>query len=289
MHIPPSDSSSQCSKQVLSPVWWMVMVFTCFASKTLSIGKYGILMASLHQKCAVGLYPKTEVQRSVKHVDWAIPDEGYSPIDYTAPSILKQPPYADKLPDAADFSPAWNALDGQVDRRSHEAPYAIVDGLPRNPHGRTGVRGRGLLGRWGPNHAADPIVTRWKRSPTGDKIMNESSGLPVLEFVCILRGDGGGWAIPGGMVDPGEVVSATLRREFLEEALNANDLSPEERQLRTQQISELFNKGVEVFSGYVDDPRNTDNAWMETVAQNFHCHAYDDDPGRTLVLRSRCQ
>ena len=30
----------------------------------------------------------------------------------------------------------------------------------RNPVGRTGLMGRGLLGRWGPNHAADPIVTR---------------------------------------------------------------------------------------------------------------------------------
>lgn len=26
----------------------------------------------------------------------------------------------------------------------------------------------------------------------------------------------------------------------------------------------------QVFKGYVDDPRNTDNAWMETVAVNFH-------------------
>jgi len=25
-----------------------------------------------------------------------------------------------------------------------------------------------------------------------------------------------------------------------------------------------------VYKGYVDDPRNTDNAWMETVAVNFH-------------------
>jgi len=31
----------------------------------------------------------------------------------------------------------------------------------RNPVGRTGMRGRGLLGRWGPNHAADPVVTRY--------------------------------------------------------------------------------------------------------------------------------
>lgn len=31
---------------------------------------------------------------------------------------------------------------------------------------------------------------------------------------------------------------------------------------------------IQVFKGYVDDPRNTDNAWMETVAVNFH-----DDSG----------
>jgi hypothetical protein len=30
-----------------------------------------------------------------------------------------------------------------------------------------------------------------------------------------------------------------------------------------------FNAGYEVYRGYVDDPRNTDNAWMETVATNF--------------------
>lgn len=32
---------------------------------------------------------------------------------------------------------------------------------------------------------------------------------------------------------------------------------------------------VEVYEGYVDDPRNTDNAWMETVAANFHDEAGD--------------
>ena len=34
-------------------------------------------------------------------------------------------------------------------------------GKPRNPRGRTGMTGRGTLGKWGPNQAADPIVTRW--------------------------------------------------------------------------------------------------------------------------------
>lgn len=46
---------------------------------------------------------------------------------------------------------------------------------PYNPIGRTGLRGRGLLGRWGPNHAADPIITRWKRDPDGRVIADEAS------------------------------------------------------------------------------------------------------------------
>ena len=67
--------------------------------------------------------------------------------------------------------------------------------LFRNPIGRTGVIGRGLLGKWGPNHAADPIVSRWKRDGKGRKIV--SNGKPVLEFVGIRRKDTLEWAIPG--------------------------------------------------------------------------------------------
>ena len=29
-------------------------------------------------------------------------------------------------------------------------------------------------------------------------------------------------------------------------------------------VQALFRTGVEVYDGYVDDPRNTDNAWMES-------------------------
>lgn len=35
-------------------------------------------------------------------------------------------------------------------------------------------------------------------------------------------------------------------------------------------VEEFFHTGQEIYSGYVDDPRNTDNSWMETVAFNFH-------------------
>lgn len=35
-------------------------------------------------------------------------------------------------------------------------------------------------------------------------------------------------------------------------------------------IADFFSSGYELYKGYVDDPRNTDNAWMETIAVNFH-------------------
>lgn len=70
------------------------------------------------------------------------------------------------------------------------------------------------------------------------------------------------------MVDPGEEVSATLRREFTEEAGNV----PEEERARfNEMVEELFAHGDELYRGYMDDPRNTDNSWMETVAMHFHC------------------
>ncbi len=66
-------------------------------------------------------------------------------------------------------------------------------------------------------------------------------GIPQLQFVAIKRKDNGEWAIPGvgrarlwagsnwqGMVDAGDTVSATLKREFGEEAFDTLQLSPQE-------------------------------------------------------------
>ena len=68
------------------------------------------------------------------------------------------------------------------------------------PGGRTGLAGRGLLGRWGPNHAADPIVTRYKKGK--------------LQVVLVLRNDGSDeLAFPGGMVDPCATHTQTLKAQ----------------------------------------------------------------------------
>merc|ERR1711994_415052 len=49
----------------------------------------------------------------------------------------------------------------------------------------------------------------------------------------------------------------------------------EQKEEIKKKVEGFFEKtGKEVFKGYVDDPRNTDNAWMETVAVHYH-----DDTG----------
>ncbi|XP_063791367.1 ADP-ribose pyrophosphatase, mitochondrial isoform X2 [Pseudophryne corroboree] len=233
-----------------------------------------------HIKALTSPYPGSRVERwpvPPEKVSWSVDWPEYQPVQYTAPSVLGLPPWADPSQSNNAFRPQYNTLDGPVDRTSFEGTYHVENRTPRNPRGRTGVIGRGLLGRWGPNHAADPIITRWKRDDTGKKVTHVESGKPILQFVAIQRKDCGQWAIPGGMVDPGERVSATLRREFCEEALNSLESTEEEKDTE-EKIHRLFSQEhVPIYSGYVDDPRNTDNAWMETLAVNFH-----DETGNML-------
>lgn len=226
-----------------------------------------------HYKCRNNIYPKTDG----KIVRFHVPDDKvswnslypmYNPTLFTSTCIVGQP-WADLDLNVSDFQPSWNSIDGYVNRISLTGIYEIQNGYPLNPCGRTGVIGRGVLGRWGPNHAADPIVTRWKKSKN-ELVINENSGKPILQFVAIQRKDSGEWALPGGMVDSGEVISTTLKREFMEEAMDLLQKSKEDAVKIEKEIDKIFNEGVEVFGGYVDDPRNTDNAWMETIATLFH-------------------
>ncbi len=130
-------------------------------------------------------------------LSWDVPFDTYDPVTFNAPH-LADAPYAD--PDITDekFKPNFNDLDGKINRRSHEGPYRVDNGLPLNPWGRTGLRGRGVLGRYGPNHAADPIVTRWKRNDSNIIEIEDRTKKPILQFVSIQRRDTSEWAIPGG-------------------------------------------------------------------------------------------
>jgi ADP-ribose pyrophosphatase len=234
----------------------------------------------VHMKCRNQKYPRSEIMRFTvpdDKLDWSVSWQSYNPLTHTSDSVIGKPwadPDRDKIPESS-----WNRLDEtmKIDRRSHGTEYKVDEYGPLNPMGRTGLRGRGCLGRWGPNHAADPIVTTWKHDEKGKTVTDEVTKKPVLQFIAIQRRDTKEWAIPGGMVDPGEKVTDTLKREFGEEALNSLETDGRKKKKLMKEIEKFFKGGTEVYRGYVDDPRNTDNAWMETVAMNFH-----DESGKTV-------
>ena len=91
-------------------------------------------------------------------------------------------------------------------------------------------------------------MTRWRRldNGTGEKKVDETSGKPVLEFVCIQRRDTGVWAIPGGMVDPGEKVNATVKREFMEEAMDSTGTAKDNVEELKSIVNDFFDDGDEV-------------------------------------------
>lgn len=127
-------------------------------------------------------------------------------------------------------------------------------GKPLNPHKalESDKWGRHSLGKWGVNHAADPIVTADPALP----------GCPI-RLLAVVRGDCGRLALPGGMVDGGETFSAAAERELFEEAVDSSST------LRDA----LKTRAAVVYTGPVEDPRNTNNAWIETVAVHVHLSA----------------
>lgn len=202
------------------------------------------------------LYPD---RCEVRHREWARVDPKYNPPTYIHPSVIENDSSRKKGGWADPVFVSRELFQALVHPRKSVYPLMTDDvGMPMNPTGRTGMEGRGLLGKHGVNHAADPFVTRY----------NPITG--VLEGVFIQRADNGEWALPGGMVDDGENVSQTLYREFLEEA--ASNVDGEK--FKEKLASFFRNKGQLVYTGYVEDPRNTDNAWIETICVRFHL----DDP-----------
>lgn len=226
-----------------------------------------------HVKSRASPYPGGPERFSVSNekVSWSVSFSKYAPVAYTEKFVKTEPFWADK--NAQLSTNKYNQVDGKVSRVSFEGLYEVEPGtfLPLNPRGRTGMTERGLLGRFGPNHAADPVVARFKRSDANGKIVLDANGKQQIEFVAIKRKDNGQWAIPGGMVEPGDTVSLTLKKEFGEEALNTLEMSPEDKTSALSNIATLFapKNAVVIYRGYVDDPRNTDNAWMETVVMLF--------------------
>ncbi len=185
---------------------------------------------------APGYPPRQHVEESdakwTKSLNW------YKPPEYTAEVVFQ---HEGEWADPADVKSVNRTFVTRT--QNGEIPVPLdSQGRPLNPIGRTGLTGRGLLGKWGRNQAGDALLT---------SIDIQSRRLQLL---VIARKDSGQKALPGGMVEGGETTAITVARELFEETGAKFD----------------FEIATMVYAGVVDDPRNTDNAWMETTVLHKH-------------------
>ncbi|XP_037644765.1 transient receptor potential cation channel subfamily M member 2 [Sebastes umbrosus] len=141
------------------------------------------------------------------------------------------------------YMPAYYASEDGGDHVDGSESGDIED--YRNPEGRTGIRGRGALSHLGPNLNVDLVLTRWRDSERS-----------VLEYLVVWDERQGTLALPGGPVQSADLLPVTLKRTMGKKLY--------------EQINEIVSEGTKVFEGYVDDCRNTDNAWVETTVLNIH-------------------
>lgn len=116
---------------------------------------------------------------------------------------------------------------------------------------------------------------------------------------------GGSWAVRAvwlqGSLEPGETLPLKLkwilRREFWPQFQNLLKQGTEVRAhrapgaLRVLVMALLMQQSfpVQIHKGYLDDPRNTDNAWVETVAISVHFDNQNDvEMKRLNSVRASC-
>uniref|UniRef100_T1IZ08 Uncharacterized protein n=1 Tax=Strigamia maritima TaxID=126957 RepID=T1IZ08_STRMM len=254
-------------------------------------------------------YFSTKVQRysfSDKYVPWEVLFSTYDPVVYSKPredyplnirdfvdedvlSLKEKQGEHYKVPEMK-----WNIVYTSgagitTDRTSwlqNEKGEVVIykldsTGLPINPLGRTGLRGRGALLRWGPNHAIYLAITRFRTEGQLQSVYTEPK---TVEFV-ISPHDGSQWILPGGFMlhhtNPYEVI----REKFLPTAQDIiiwtgyDDMKQAfqdfcgTRDFTQEPLSEFEDPNfscVLLQRGYLDDALNTDNAWIE--AEIWHIH-----------------
>ncbi|KAL1460319.1 hypothetical protein MTO96_043362, partial [Rhipicephalus appendiculatus] len=254
----------------------------------------GLLPGAVHVLSRKSPYPSTRVLRYPvpdKYVAWQVLWLEYDPVAYSRPRTdfpAHLQPHVDEdileLKLASDGGPvpsfAWNSVSTSpagvsINRQSwiRDADglpiiYRLdAQGMPMNPIGRTGLRGRGALPRWGPNHYVLFIITRWQRAKVH---LVGGRGLEVV-LMRVFRTDH--FSLPGDFV-PGEAKYDTLKLLFKPETLAKCETEDDVKEFfRSCHVEEegADEPLVECRQrGYMDDPMNTDHCWRETELWNIH-------------------
>jgi ADP-ribose pyrophosphatase YjhB (NUDIX family) len=155
-------------------------------------------------------------------------------IEYTSPWVLAN------SPDPLDPT--------EIDWPQRQAraliPFELFNGRPRCPLMREAITAHGPL------HGRNGILL-WGENPMADALVTCTLG-GVRYVLLIERGDGAGWAMPGGAVEPRERPAVAAMRELQEETgLNI---------YLTKPVNVIVDE-----PRWVPDPRGSMEAWAVTV------------------------
>ena len=187
-------------------------------------------------------YPERQ-RISIDESLWLLDCEDYGPPYHVDPSVLEN---------TTGTSGAVWAEPEDVTRiadrlAARESRFRDDEGRPRNPRGRTGIAGRGLLGLWGANLSLAGVVVRPVRGR--------------LEILLGSRDDGTVMELPKGFSMPDEDPGEGTRRVMMG---------------NTGWVPEGGGKVVK--EGYTYDRRQTDHAWVEARATLFLLDSEEDVP-----------
>lgn len=194
-------------------------------------------------------------------VSWHVDYSGYAPHSYVSPGVLQKDytlPGDDQYADPASFEQVLTDI--QSGKREPmtsflgEIRFDPNTGLPLNPMGRTGIQDRGILGKYGPNHVSDALVTR----------VGVQTG--KLEALVVRHANSAIWLVPGGfrgrVLSDGRVVLEDSKQAALREFAEETELHLPAKDIQVAALP--------FYEGYVDSTRNTDNAWVESTVWHFH-------------------
>ena len=215
-------------------------------------------------------FPLQQHERS-----WKQSLRSYEPIEYTSSDVLDEwgerkhggwadPPDPESIvfehssrltfnPDANSYEPveiSGVSVDDASDR---------LIGRPINHYQRTGFQGRGKLGKWGVNRTS--YLLFFRVDAVGNKQVLLRLSLRKNEFM-----------LPGGFLLDSENSLKAAKRCFLDACASSDmeTIDPDSYQRELDEVKVWLDDivaGVDeddvVSRGYLEDAKNTDNAWIE--------------------------
>ncbi|KAF8560827.1 hypothetical protein P879_08510, partial [Paragonimus westermani] len=243
------------------------------------------------------IYPGIRMNVPIEMLNWKVPYKEYRPFKITEDRLAIPYPGMDDGPEVIPQQLPYNEYDSQrgvsrmtcrgrvrVYRKTPGSKPAIDEatnliGLPLNPTGRSGLRDKGLLPHWGPNHAITIALTR----PHPDGLIQ--AGLPVIQVAALFRNQN--FCLPWYLTDHRadcefhECTPNIMKAFFTRRIHNLVSDPTEAKAILTSLKAADISL---VYAGFLHDHLNADHAWIETVFLNIHQN--NEQPLRPELLEA---